>query len=211
MDIAYLQRIREQQGNPGCFASTRFLVLKLLGFVDPTKRLEDHFNSPWARKSHPNLSHPLRAYWGDPHRGLALNNDFNKYVLPAVINDPSAGVRAKGASGQVTLHKGFQYFHGQTAKADTMLRQLTPLIVGVSIHGTASRDHWIVVCPDPGGSRRTWAINSWGGDAISAVVQLDDDVTLTAPFKVRLPASGLSEGMPLTVIPCGVPMWGYCG
>jgi hypothetical protein len=76
---------------------------------------------------------------------------------------------------------------------------------------TASRDHWIVVCPDPGGSRRTWAIDSWGGDAISVVVQLDDNMTLTAPFKVRLPASGLSEGMPLTEIPCGVPMWGYCG
>ena len=41
--------------------TSKFLALKLLGFVDPTKKLNDFLHSPWALR-HKRL--PLKSYWG---------------------------------------------------------------------------------------------------------------------------------------------------
>jgi hypothetical protein len=94
MDKQYLQKIREVQGQTRpnmCLASIKFLALKILGFVNPTKTLNDFLGSSWARK---NTKLPLANYWGGSV--AEFNDGFNKTALPAAVNDPSAEVSAAG-------------------------------------------------------------------------------------------------------------------
>jgi hypothetical protein len=195
---AYLQQIREIQGQTGpnmCLASSKFLALKLLGFVDPTKKLNDFLHSRWALR-HKHL--PLKSYWGGSM--TEFNAAFNKTALLAAVNDPSAGVKAAGI-GQIRFATGFTTLHG-TKMADTMLHQGTPLVVGVSIHGGSGRDHFILIFRDPGA--RIWAVDPWPGDLENAVVELGRDMTFTKKFKIHLTADATN-----TEIPCGVPFFGY--
>ena len=201
MTKSYLQSIREIQQVTGpnmCLASSKFLALKLLGFVRPQATLYDFLRSPWAKRHH---DLPLQGCWGGSiteHTAM-----FNSVVLPATINDTTAGVKASGIR-HVKFHKGFTYWYGNAAKADTMMTQLTPLVVGVSIHGGTSRDHFIVIFRDHAG--HAWAIDSWPGDLDDAVVQLPDDFTFTASTSVHMTADAEH-----TVIPCGMPFFGYFG
>jgi len=199
MQKAYLQQIREIQGHTGpnmCLASCKFLALKLLGLVDPTKHLSDFLSSRWA---HRNSGLPLHGCWGG---SIADHNDtFNRSVLPAAVNDPSAGVKSSSTRG-IRFHKGFTHFLGQHAKADRMLRQLTPLIVGVSIHGGTTRDHFIVIFKDA--LDRFWAVDPWPGDPNEAVCELDTFQTFTRPIELHMTADAVK-----TRIPCGIPFFGY--
>jgi hypothetical protein len=195
----YLLSIREVQQVTApnmCLGASKFLALKLLGFVAPHVHLNDFLRSRWAMR-HWNL--PLAACWGGSITDH--NTMFNATVLPAAVNDGSAGVMtARG--GRVRFHTGFTYFYGNRGKADTMLTQLTPLIVGVSIHGGSSRDHFIVIFQDVEG--RTWAVDPWPGHRKDAVQQLDDDFTFTESTSVHLTADEKA-----TQIPCGHPFFGY--
>jgi len=198
MQKPYLLKIREVQSVTGpnmCLASCKFLTLKLLGFVDPTKTLYDFLRSPWARK-HSRL--PLSSYWGA--NMSVYNDDFNKIALPAAINDASAGVKAPGIN-HIGFTKGFT-FNGHKEAADMMLIQRTPLVVGVSIHGGRARDHFVVIFKDPSG--RNWVVDPWPGSADNAVVELDGEMTFTKPTKVHLTADAQA-----TEIPCGTPFFGY--
>jgi len=85
-----------------------------------------------------------------------------------------------------------------------MMTQGTPLIVGVSIHGGTSRDHFIVIFQDQSG--QAWAIDSWPGDADKAVAQLPESFTFTKSTSVHLTADA-----DVTAIPCGMPFFGYFG
>lgn len=197
MDKAYIGRIREVQSVTGpnmCLASSKFLALKLLGFIDPHKHLWDFLRSEWARK---NARLPLANYWG---ASMALFNDhFNKVALPAAINDPSAGVKAAGI-GRVRLHRGFVSFSDR-AKADMMLVQRTPLVVGVSLHGGKARDHFILVFKD---GQSTWAIDPWPGALDKAVADLGADFSFRKQTKLHMTADDV-----MTEIPCGTPFFGY--
>ena len=201
MTKSYLQSIREIQQVTGpnmCLASSKFLALKLLGFVRPHAKLNDFLRSPWA-KTHYQL--PLQGCWGGSI--TEHNAMFNDVVLPAAINESTANVKASG-SRRVKFHRGFTYWYGNAGKADTMLTQLTPLVVGVSIHGGTSRDHFIVIFRDHGG--QAWAIDSWPGDGDDAVIQLPEDFTFTHSTSVHMTADAEH-----TVIPCGMPFFGYFG
>lgn len=201
MTKSYLQSIREIQQVTGpnmCLASSKFLALKLLGFVRPLATLNDFLRSPWAKR-HRDL--PLQGCWGGSiaeHTAM-----FNSVVLPAAINDQSAGVKASGIR-RVKFHKGFTHWYGNPAKADTMMTQLTPLIVGVSIHGGTERDHFIVIFRDHSG--QAWAIDSWPGNRDKAVAQLPENFTFTESTSVHMTADAEQ-----TVIPCGMPFFGYFG
>lgn len=198
MEKSYLLKIREIQSVTGpnmCLGSSKFLALKLLGLVDPTKTLYDFLSSSWAHK-HRRL--PLANYWGSDMS--VYNNDFNQIALPAAVNNPSAGVKASGI-GQIRFRTGFT-FDSNTGTADTMLTQRTPLVVGVSIHGGRSRDHFIVIFKDL--LARNWAIDPWPGNSDDAVVELDKDMTFTKPTKVHLTADAK-----VTEIPCGAPFFGH--
>jgi hypothetical protein len=201
MTKSYLQSIREIQQVTGpnmCLASSKFLALKLLGFVRPHAKLFDFLRSPWA-KQHKDL--PLEGCWGG---SIAAHNAmFNTTVLPAAINESTANVKMSG-SRRVKFHRGFNFWYGNPGKADTMLTQLTPLVVGVSIHGGSERDHFIVIFRDHGG--QAWAIDSWPGDVDEAVVPLPDDFTFTKLTSVHMTADAEH-----TDIPCGMPFFGYFG
>jgi hypothetical protein len=198
----YLLSIREVQAVTGphmCLAASKFLALKLLGFVAPHTHLNDFLHSPWARRfNNPNL---LAACWGG---SIAKHNAmFNATVLPAVVNDANAGVKA--TRGQhVRFHRGLTYFYDGAHQADMMLLQRTPLIVAVSIFGGTSQDHWLVVFKDVEG--QTWAVDSLprGNEG---VCRLDDDFTFTKPVTVPF----LSWELDDTRIPCGRPHWAYFG
>lgn len=132
---------------------------------------------------------------------MALHNDmFNRAVLPAVLNDPTAGVNISSMR-QIKFAVGFTWFDNP-AMADQMLVQRTPLIVGVSIHGGRQRDHFIVIFKDAAG--QNWAIDPWPGDINNAVVELNQDVTFTRSIKIHLTADEVN-----TEIPCGHPFFGY--
>ena len=198
MNKAYLFKIREVQSVTGpnmCLGSSKFFALKLLGFVDPAKTLYDFLKSPWAHRHH---ALDLACCWGWDMS--VYNGDFNRVVLPAAVNDPSAGVKASDV-GHIGFHTGFTFF-SNTKKADMMLTQRTPLVVGVSIHGGRSRDHFIVIFKDLEG--RNWAIDPWPGAYDNAVVELDKDLTFTKSTKVHLTADATA-----TEIPCGAPFFGY--
>src|SRR6266851_2443347 len=106
MDRMRLQTIREVQGQTGpnmCLASSKFLTLKLLGYVRADATLNDFLKSDWA-KQHSYL--PLQSAWGG---GMATYGAiFNSTVLPAAINDASAGVKSPN-TGHVRFHKGFTH------------------------------------------------------------------------------------------------------
>src|SRR5579872_5064046 len=193
MTKSYLQSIREIQQVTGpnmCLASSKFLALKLLGFVRPHAKLNDFLRSPWAKRHN---ALPLEGCWGGSitdHTAM-----FNSVVLPAAINEPSANVKTSGGR-HVRFHRGFTYWYGNAGKADTMLTQLTPLVVGVSIHGGTSRDH----------CGQAWAIDSWPCDVDEAVVQLPDDFSFTHSTSIHMTADAEH-----TVIPCGMPFFGYFG
>lgn len=199
MNKTYLLSMREIQGQTGpnmCLASSKFLALKLLGFVDPKRKLNDFLNSPWAKR-HANL--PLKSYWGGSMADF--NGAFNKVVLPAAVNDASAGVKPPG-TGTIRFSQGFTFFQGNPMRANAMLNQRTPLIVGVSIHGGTVRDHFIVIFRDT--ADQTWAIDPWPGLSNDAVVELDRNLSFTVKTRVHLTADAKE-----TVIPCGMPFFGY--
>jgi hypothetical protein len=201
MTKSYLQSIREIQQVTGpnmCLASSKFLALKLLGCVRAHATLNDFLRSPWAKR-HPDL--PLPGCWGG---SIAEHNAmFNATVLPVAINDTTANVKTSGGR-RVKFHQGFTYWYGNPAKADTMLTQLTPLVVGVSIHGGTARDHFIVIFQDHAG--QAWAIDSWPGDGEDAVAALPEDFTFTTLTSVHMTADAVH-----TDIPCGMPFFGYFG
>ncbi|MBK8337202.1 MAG: hypothetical protein IPL03_11685 [Sterolibacteriaceae bacterium] len=197
MNRGDLSAMREVQGLHGpnmCLASSKFLALKLLGFVERGKHLNDFLHSPWARK-HANL--PLKSYWGGSM--VEYNDAFNKVALPAALNDPSANVRTAGP--QVKLLKGFTHF-SSPGHADVMLSQRTPLVVGVSIHGGTQRDHFIVIFGDSAG--HTWAVDPWPGDDSAAVADLGSSFSFRTRTSVHMTADEKQ-----TTIPCGQPFFGY--
>jgi|SRR5580704_1370616 hypothetical protein len=201
MTKSYLQSIREIQQVTGpnmCLASSKFLALKLLGFVRAHATLNDFLRSPWAKRHH---DLPLQGCWGGSI--TEHNAMFNATVLPAAINDATANVKTSGGP-RVKFHQGFTYWYGNPAKADTMLTQLTPLVVGVSIHGGTARDHFIVIFRDHAG--QAWAIDSWPGDLDKAVAQLSDDFSFATSTSVHMTADA-----DVTSIPCGMPFFGYFG
>ncbi len=196
MNRGMLLVMREVQGRDGpnmCLASSKFLVLKLLGLVDRSKHLNDFLHSRWARRHH---ALPLKSHWGG--RMSEYNEAFNKISLPAALYDADGEVKPKAPVGR--LSQGFVRF-ASAARADMMLRQRTPLVVGVSIHGGSARDHFIVVFADFAG--HVWAIDPWPGLDDNAVVDLGADFSFARPTQVHLTADARH-----TTIPCGAPFFG---
>ena len=190
MNKTHLLAIREVQGQTGpnmCLASSKFLALKLMGLVDQTKHLNDFLHSPWAHK---NASLPLAACWGG---SMAEHNAmFNEKVLPAAVNEPTADVCAGG--GKVNFHTGFTFFFDNRSRADMMLNQRTPLIVGVSLHGGHARDHFIVIFKDR--NARVWAVDPWPGIKDNAVVELESDLSFQVQTRVHLTADAVATEFP---------------
>lgn len=130
---------------------------------------------------------------------MARNTDvFNREVLPAALNEDSGLVRAD-TSG--TVRAKFEYFFNDTPRADGLLRGGIPLVVGVSIHGSTTRDHFIVVVR---GSDGVWAVDPWPGTPSEAVKALSQDFTFSEPSLIHLTADEKH-----TRIPCGTPFFGY--
>jgi hypothetical protein len=177
-----------------CLASSKFLALKLLDLVDPAKHVFDFLRSGWAR-AHANLD-PASCWGGSMERH---NDTFNREVLPAAVNDPVAGVKNPSTSHYDVC---FQYFFHQPTVGDDLLRKGTPLIVGVSLHGTGGRDHFIVIAKARDGS--IWAVDPWPGSGSDAVKPLRPDLTFTRKTSIHLTADAVK-----TDIPCGVPFFGY--
>jgi hypothetical protein len=201
MDKGQINRMREiqQQTAPNmCLGASKFLALKLVRLVDPSKHLNDFLNSKWA-KHHSQL--PVASHWG--WKISEFNHDFNAITLPAAMNNPDAGVKYPGR-GTVKLQRGFDIFH-DSGMADRLLYQLTPLVVGVSIHGGHSRDHFIVIFKDQ--TQKIWAVDPWPGFEDQAVVELTaaiPEFSFTKPTRIKLTAD---EGA--TEIPCRLPFYGW--
>jgi len=191
MTKSYLLSIREIQGQTGpfqCLGSSKFLALKLLGYIRPHAKLNDFLRSPWA-KQHKDLS-PGDCFGGSMAKHGTV---FNETVLPAAVNEPSAGVKTKPREpGHVTFQTGFATWSGHAGWADAKLSHGTPLIVGVSLGGGTSRDHFIVVFKDHDG--QIWAIDPLPRGDDEGVQQLPD----TFEF-----------GTPSDISPCQPPFFGY--
>jgi hypothetical protein len=186
--------MREIQGVNGpymCLAASKFLVLKALGMIDPDRHLRDFLRSSWAAK---NAALPLANCWG--WTMSRYNDDFNRTVLPAALNDGAAGVRS-GTWGKVEAR--YVYFRNSVAHADGLLQSGVPLVVGVGIGGPG-QDHHIAVVP--GTDSRIWAVDPYPGSANEAVKALPTGFTFARPLVIDLALAQLH-------IPCGVPVFGY--
>ena len=192
-----LKSMREVQGKTGpnyCLGSSKFFVGKLLGLFGQDKTWNDFMRSRWAMSHAGKID--LQAAWGR-FRGA---RDFNEKVLPAAISDPSAHVA--GPKNAFGTHVEFHSFTGNTAFADGLLFGRAPLVIGVDIHGTGARDHFITIVRDS--SYHVWVVDSWGNGNDYSVAKLPSDFSFARPVEANLNAS---HGM--TKIPCRTPWIGY--
>lgn len=195
IDFGTLAKLREVQGQDDglgmCMASSKFLALKILGLVDPRKHLWHFMHSQWARK-HSTLS--LGNCWGWT---LGVYNDtFNKDVLPAALNEPTAGVKNKEI-GKIDAR--YVYFRQQTSVADRLLQQGAPLVVAVGYGGPGQDHHIVIVRANDG---RIWAVDPWPGPPTQAIKQLPRNLSFGKKHVVDMSLGELH-------IPCASQLFGY--
>jgi len=192
---SYLLKIREIEAVTGpfmCLGSAKFFALKLVGAVGSTKKLNDFVHSEWARKNRD--KNPVNC-WGWTID--VYTPEFNRSVLPAACNDPTAGVRKEGAGPWPIA---FHYFQGRPEAGDELLRKHVPLVVGVKFHDLPGRGHFITVVKDY--KETIWAVDPWHMDPDKPyVVQLPSSFSFTKPISVTM--AGASR------IPCATPWFGY--
>jgi hypothetical protein len=179
-----------------CLAAAKFTAGKIVGLFPAASHLDDFLKSLEAKKAATKLKADqskgvakpggvTRAWGGD----LTMVKEFNKDVLPEAI-----------AWGH--LHSGtvaFGEFWGNAAYADQLLAQQVPLVVGISLHGGATRDHFICIVMDS--SKQVWAIDSWGNWTTGSVVPLPAGVSFKSPVTASLNAG-------TAVIPCTPAFFG---
>lgn len=188
-----LWRLRETQGKTApnmCLAASKFVALKLIGFIQESKHLNDFLRSDWAKE---NASLSLKNAWG--WTVTQYNPVFNEKVLRAAVSDPRAGVKSPNVSvSDIEL----TYFTYQTERADRLLAAHVPLVVGVGIYGSSGRGHFVTVFSDS--KKQIWVIDPWG-DLQSAVFNLPADFSFGKP---RSLPTELQDR-----IPCNPPWFGY--
>ncbi len=129
----------------------------------------------------------ISTAWGGD---LGLLGAFNEHVLPASMKWGGGMLKSE--------HVKFVHLWGNAAKGDQLLQQHIPLVVGVSLHGTGTRDHFIAVVMD--GANNVWAIDSWGNWTGGSVVQLPSQCRST--HRRRTTGSQEGEfGTPLARLP----------
>lgn len=195
IDKRKLLTMREVEGVTGplqCLGSAKFMALKLVGAVDPARKLRDFVRSEWARKNQDKS--PVNC-WGWSID--VYTPEFNRSVLPAACNDPTAGVSRAG-SGFWNI--AFRYDSGHAERGDKLLNRNVPLVVGVEFMGMRGRrGHFITVVKDYKGT--IWAIDPWDASKGAAVTTLPDGFAFTRGTDVDM--TGASH------IPCPVPWFGY--
>lgn len=201
-----LERMREVQAwgksfkpsrpSPGatapdlCLAAAKFMVGKLIRLYSTSQHLNDFLRSEPAGQLTRTLgAGSLNAAFGS----LKLKNPeiFNKDVLPASIK--WGGLKTNPSNIQ------FVYMH-DASKGDSLLRQRVPLVVGVSLSPTGTRDHFIVVVQST--DNDIWAIDSWGNWRTGSVVKLPAGMSFLKSVKVDINAG-------VSTIPCATPYFGY--
>jgi hypothetical protein len=191
----YLLKIREIEAVTGpfqCLGSAKFLTLKLVGAVDASKKLYDFVGSEWAKQNQD--KNPINCW------GWYINvytPEFNRSVLPAACNDPKAGVKK---DGDITWSIEFQYFSGNAAQGDELLRKHIPLVVGVEFHNLPGRGHFITIVRDY--KDQVWAIDPWHKDA-------DKPYVITLPSKFSFTTATLVQMAGASRIPSSTPWFGY--
>src|SRR6266850_3483380 len=188
-----------------CLAASRFMVGKLVGLYPPSRHLNDFLKSSEASAKKVGLDRvAVRFAFGvlgapKSRPDLAPLKDFNRKVLPASIKWGRTGQGPDGeaiAPGDVE----FTYEQGDPANGDKLLAQRVPLVVGVSLDASGSRDHFIALAPDSTGD--IWAIDPWDSSTFASVVKLPAGTTLVKGVTVSMNAGR-------TVIPCKKPFVGY--
>jgi len=195
LDRRYLMKIREIEGVTGpfqCLGSAKFMALKLVGAVDPSKTLSDFVHSPWAKANAD--KNPVNC-WGWSID--VYTPEFNRSVLPAACNEPSAGVRNAGTgSWQIA----FRYGQGHAEVGDSLLNKHVPLVVGVKFQDLPGRGHFITMVKDY--MDTIWAIDPWNRDGNKPyVITLPSDFSFAKARRVDM--AGASR------IPCAVPWFGH--
>jgi hypothetical protein len=189
--LASLREVQGQHGPGMCMASSKFLALKIIGLVDGKRHLSAFLNSDWAKK-HGVL--PLVNSWGwtlDTY-----NEPFNRDVLPAALNEPTAGVKNPGI-GEIQAR--YVYFRQQITFADQLLQVGAPLVVAVGVGGPG-QDHHIVVVRGTDGN--IWAVDPWPGPASKAVKKLPSQFSFSRVHRVEMALGELH-------IPCASQLFGY--
>ena len=184
-----------------CIGASKFMALKLLGFVRMESCLNDFFHSRWAienkREYPPEL---LCNAWGwDLTKYNAL---FNRKVLPVAINNHDAGVMTEGEAGDLEYH----YFLRHPGDADQLLGQNVPLVVGVTAtRFEGDQNHHIVVVRNADGN--IWAIDPWPGP--NGVVNLSDPGKFRTPFTSFLNKFTVKLSIGVVKIPCSSCLMGF--
>jgi len=201
----WLDNYREIQDHTApniCLGASKFMALKLLGFVRMETHLNDFFGSPWAKDNaseYPRMR-LINAWGGDLTQ---FNSLFNGEVLPQVINNPAAVVRTEGEAVELE----YRYFMRSPSDADQLLQQGVPLVVGVSFGAVSGHQkHHILMARNTDGN--IWAIDPWPDSP--GVVNLSD------PREFKTPWSSFSKPFTLELasadevtIPCKSCIMGF--
>jgi hypothetical protein len=172
-----------------CIAAARFLVGKLVGLFPADRHLNTFLRSGDAKSLSQDVGEAkLKADWGR----LSTLDEFNEKVLPQAI---SWGGKRKRSGDVEFVNKWVTAEFG-----DKLLAQGVPLVVGVSLFGTRTCDHYIAVVADKAGT--LWAVDSWGEAGDGSVVELPSGSTFTKPIKADMNAGS-------TTIPCLKPFFGF--
>jgi len=173
-----------------CLAASKFLLGKLVGLFPGSQHLNDFLQSSEAQNAASAVGGmgSVRKAWGG---SLGMVQTFNDQILPASLK----------WGGLQTGKIKFTQLWSHASRGDQLLGSRVPLVVGVSLHGTGSRDHFIVVAIDA--AKEIWAIDSWGNWTSASVVHLPKKMSFTKPVTVEMNASVT------TVIPCKHPFFGF--
>jgi hypothetical protein len=172
-----------------CLAASKFLVGKLAGLFPASQHLNDFLQSGEAQSAASAVGDMagVRKAWGG---SLSMLQTFNDKVLPASLK------WAQLQTGNIR----FAQVWSHASRGDQLLTTRVPLVVGVSLHGTGSRDHFIATVMDA--ANEIWAIDPWGNWTSASVVHLPRNMTFTKGLTVEMNAG-------TTRIPCKHPFFGY--
>jgi hypothetical protein len=201
---AWGQSFNPPEPSPGatapdyCLAASRFIVGKLVKLFPENRHLNDFLGDKKAVGSLGMDGQRLRFAWGrlsapDSRPDVNPRADFNTSVLPAAI--AWGGLKEEGA-------RDIEYVSsvGNAALGDQLLGQSVPIVVGVSLGASKTRDHFITLVADRAGN--IWAIDSWAASQAASVVQLPAGASLLKGITVNLNAG-------TTQIPSPKPYIGF--
>ena len=164
-----LEQLREVEGKDGplcCFASSKFVLCKLIGMFSASDHLNTFLQSPEGRSLSAKMGgeHIHVAAWGDvTGHEEAKRVAFNEKVLPVALEWGKGPAVVQLRSAPLA----FVHVWRKPVEANDLVQGGVPLMVCVTLPWTK---HLVVMVMD--GDKTIWLVDPWADSTWAAVVSL---------------------------------------